>query len=225
MRKRGWLLIDSATTPDGDGLIELIQKGREFVICVDRRELMGSYAHRSEDVLAELSVAKFAPTRPPRVLVGGLGMGFTLASALKATDASSEVVVAELVPEVVQWNRDRLADIAGRPLEDPRCRVHTGDVCALLESAHESWDIILLDVDNGPRSLTKPENGWLYTNQGLAAAHRSLRPGGVLGVWSARPNRAFARRMAAAGFVVDELEVEPRLGAPQRHVIWTGVRE
>lgn len=224
MTKRGWLLIDRTRTPDGEGLIELIQKGREFVICVDGRELMGSYTHRSEDVLAEISIAEFKPQREPRVLVGGLGLGFTLAAALNATGATSEVVVAELVPAIVEWNRGSLGEAAGRPLDDPRAKVYTGDVCALLESSEAEWDVVLLDVDNGPKSLTKPENGWLYTKQGLAAAHRSLRDGGVLGVWSARPNRAFARRMAAAGFVVDEVEVEPRLGAPQKHVIWTGVR-
>ncbi len=222
--KRSWLLIDRSTTPDGEAVIELIQKGQEFVICVDGRELMGSYAHQSEDVLAEIAIARFDPPREPRVLVGGLGLGFTLASALRATGEGAEVVVAELVPAIVEWNRGRLGEFAKRPLDDPRTRVHLGDICALLEASEGAWDVVLLDVDNGPKSLTKPENGWLYTAQGLEAAHRSLRAGGVLGVWSARPNRSFARRMERAGFVVDEIEIEPRPGMAQRHVVWTGVR-
>lgn len=224
MPKPEWLVLDRAQIPDDDGEIDLIRKGRELVIRVNGRELMGNLAHGSEDALAELSIHRLGEHPAPRVLVGGLGMGFTLQATLQLVNEAAEVTVAELIPSIVEWNRGLLADVAGRPLFDPRTRVHVGDVCELMESRVSAWDVILLDVDNGPRGLTRDTNGWLYSKEGLEAAHRALRPGGVLGVWSATNNRQFARRMESIGFDVETSEIYAREDSRHIHVVWTGVR-
>ena len=230
-----WELLDSEEVPRSPGAPEtgrasvmaLMRRGHEFVIRVDGRELMGSHVHGSEDALADLAFERLGARAAPRVLVGGLGMGFTLAAALRGVGPEGAVVVAELVPAVVRWNRGVLGAVAGNPLADPRASVHAGDVADAMRHPPQPWDAILLDVDNGPSGLTRASNNWLYTPEGLETAHRGLAPGGILGVWSAFPDAAFTRRMERAGFAVEVVEVRARGGKQggQRHVIWFGTRE
>jgi len=186
---------------------------------------MNSRVHGSEETLAELACEKIAARVCPHLLIGGLGMGYTVAAALRQIGADSKLVVAELVPAVVKWNRGPLADLAGRPLEDKRVTVREADVADILKTEPGTCDAILLDVDNGPEGLTRQSNNWLYSRPGLDAAFRTLRSGGVLAVWSSSPNRAFARRLGEAGFEVDEVAVRsrgPRRGS--RHTIWLAGR-
>lgn len=162
--------------------------------------LMSSVAHGSEEEMAFLGCAHLARARRPRVLVGGLGLGYTLRAALDALPGSAEVVVGELLTPIVRWHREGpLGSLANRPLEDPRVDVRTSDVRKLVEGAEGEFDAILLDVDNGPEALVQAANGWLYGDAGLAALTRALRPGGALVVWSGFPDRGFAARMRAAG--------------------------
>jgi spermidine synthase len=220
-----WKLLDRAQMPESGEELRLYQRGREFSIRVDRHELMNSRAHGSEDALAELACVRIAHRPCPRVLIGGLGMGYTTAAALRRLGANGRVVVAELVPAVVAWNRGLLADLAGRPLHDARVTVREADVARILQAEQGAYDAILLDVDNGPVSLTWKGNGWLYARAGLDAAYAALRAAGVLAVWSASPDRAFAKRLRRAGFEVAEVCVRargPRGGG--RHIIWLAVR-
>jgi len=225
-----WELLDSeeiAAAPGeagGRSVMALMRRGRELVIRVDERELMCSTVHASEDELARMALARRVARGEERVLVGGLGMGFARAAALRGVGPDGRVVVAELVPAVVRWNRGPLAEVAGRPLDDERAEVYQGDVADLIRRPDDPWGAILLDVDNGPSGLTRPGNGWLYTAAGLDAARAALRPGGVLGVWSAFPDNGFTRRMRRAGFEVEVVEVRAR-GAKggRRHVLWLGV--
>ena len=206
--------------------MELVRRGNELVIRVDDRELMCNRVHGSEDALADLACDRLRLCAAARILIGGLGMGFTLAAALRRVGPESEVVVAELVPAIVKWNRGELGEASGHPLADPRASVHHGDVVELIRaSPRESWDAILLDVDNGPTALTRSSNDALYSAAGLDASFAALRPGGVLGVWSAAPDRAFTRRVERAGFDVVPVEVRAR-GARggKMHTIWVGTR-
>ena len=175
--------------------------------------------------MAELACAKIAALPSPQVLIGGLGMGYTLAAALNRLGAESRVVVAELVPAVVVWNRGALAALAGHPLDDDRVTVREVDVAQILQAEHRAYDAILLDVDNGPRGLTRKSNDWLYTRPGLDAVSTALRPAGVFALWSASPDRAFALLLRKAGFEVDEERVRAR-GRRGRgyHTIWIAGR-
>jgi spermidine synthase len=188
------------------------------------RSLMSSRMHGSEQALAAFA---FRPMRAvePQVLVGGLGMGFTLRATLDLLNADATVVVAELVPAVVAWNRGPLGPLAGHPLRDPRVRVETGDVAETLQSSPGRFDAVLLDVDNGPDAFTATANARLYRDQGLAAARDALTPGGVLAVWSAWEDRRFEQRLRYAGFVVEVERVRGRLrkGGP-KHTIFIGRR-
>jgi spermidine synthase len=223
-----WELVDSAeiagaASAAGPSVMALMRRGRELVIRVDGRELMGSAVHASEDALADLTCARLADPGRARVLVGGLGMGFTLAAALRGVGQGGRVVVAELVPAVVRWNRGPLAAVAGNPLADPRAEVFEGDVADLLRRPAARWDAILLDVDNGPSGLTRPANDWLYSPAGLDTARAALADGGVLGVWSAFPDARFTRRMRRAGFDVEVVEERARgVKGGRRHFIWLG---
>jgi len=220
-----WELLDKAPVPGNSKELRLYRRGREFSIRVNGCELMNSRAHGSEDALAELACARVADRPRPRVLIGGLGMGYTLASALRRLGASARVVVAELVPEVVQWNRGPLADLAGHPLQDTRVTVREVDVARILQAEHQAYDAILLDVDNGPDGLSLQSNNWLYSPAGLDAAFAALKPEGVLAVWSASPDRSFTRRLRQAGFAVDEVPVRARgQRGGGRHTIWIAVR-
>ncbi|MBK8162872.1 MAG: hypothetical protein IPK65_06950 [Gammaproteobacteria bacterium] len=215
-----WELLDSAQVPGGDGMLHLYRRDDEFSIRIGRNELMNSRAHGSEDRLAEAACAQVAGRAGPRVLIGGLGMGFTLAASLRMLGPDAVVVAAELVPAVVRWNRGPLGELSGRPLDDARVSVHEGDVAGLLRARAAKYDAILLDVDNGPAGLTHKGNDWLYGPDGLRAAQDALRPGGVLAVWSAAPDRAFHARLGRAGFAVEELRVRAHRGRGARHIIW-----
>lgn len=222
---RQWATIGSAAVPGGGGELELLQGGDAFAIRVDGRELMHSSVHGSEDALADLALDALGPRAAPVVLVGGLGMGFTLAAALRRLSPEGRAIVAELVPEVVAWNRGPLAPLAGRPLDDPRTDVHEGDVGALIRAQARAFDAILLDVDNGPDGLSRPSNAAIYSRAGLVAARDALRPGGVLAVWSATPDPAFTSRLRRAGFEVDERTVRERgVKGGHRHVVWIARR-
>jgi spermidine synthase len=220
-----WQLLDSAQVPGENEDLRLYQRGGEFSIRVAGSELMNSRVHGSEDAMAELVYARIATFPFPRILIGGLGMGYTLAAALNRLSAESRVVVAELVPAVVAWNRGPLATLAGHPLDDDRVTVREVDVAQILQAEHLAYDAILLDVDNGPRGLTRKSNDWLYTRTGLDAVFTALRPSGVFSLWSARPDRTFAQLLRKAGFEVVEERVRargPRGGG--YHTIWIAGR-
>jgi len=219
-------LLGSAPIPGTRTELKLYQRGDEFSIKIPGRgELMNSRVHGSEKALADLACARITHCGQPRILIGGLGMGFTLAAALQALGPSAEVVVAELVPEVVQWNREIMGAPSGHPLADPRSTVYVGDVADQIRGQRAAFDAILLDVDNGPEAMIRRENDWLYTVAGLEAMLGALRPGGVLAVWSAGPDRLFTSRLVNAGFRVKEEVVRPhRAGKGPRHVIWLGTQ-
>lgn len=221
-----WNLIDSSEIPADGGELRLYRRGAEYSIMIaGGGELMNSRMHGSEDALAELGCRHLVAVPQPRVLIGGLGMGFTLAAALRQLGPLAEVVVAELIPAVVQWNRDHLGDFASRPLDDPRSTVHLGDVAALIRKGHGAFDAILLDVDNGPEGLTHRENDKLYTTKGLLAAYAALRANGVLAVWSAGPDHRFSERLRQVGFGVEEHQVRAHHGGKgARHTIWLARR-
>lgn len=217
-------LLGTARIPDTDTDMKLHRHADRFAISIPGRgELMNTRVHGSERALADLACVGFADGQGRRVLIGGLGMGFTAAAVLERIGADGEVVVAELVPEVVDWNRDFIGEAAGRPLDDPRCIVHVGDVADLLRRPGRGFDAVLLDVDNGPEALIRIQNDWLYSPAGLNAARFALAPGGVLAVWSASDDPRFTRRLERAGFTVEQAVVRPhRKGKGPRHVIWLG---
>lgn len=221
-----WTLIDAAQVPGNGGEMRLYRRQDEFAIRLAGRtgDLMSSRSHGSEDALAEHGCAGLSSRRSPRVLVGGLGLGFTLAAALRQVGPEAEVVVAELVPAVVAWNRGALAALAGRPLEDPRVRVHEGDVAKLIRAKKSFYDAILLDVDNGPEGLTRKGNDALYGFDGLIDAYGSLRAEGVLAVWSAGPENRFVQRLRKVGFDVDEHRVHAHGKKGTRHLIWIATK-
>jgi spermidine synthase len=183
---------------------------------------MNSHAHGSEDALAALAAARLGARPRRQVLVGGLGMGFTAAAALRDLGPDGRLTVAELVPAVVEWNRGPLAAVAGNVLADPRVGVHLGDVAGLLRTTSEAFDLILLDVDNGPRGLTSSGNGWLYSAAGLRRTRTALRRGGVLGVWSAVEDEGFTGRLRQAGFAVETARPHAHGARGPRHVVWLG---
>ena len=214
-------LLETAPIPGDDGELGLYQHGEDFVIKVmGGQDLMSTRTHGSADALAEITCPEVAGRERPRVLIGGLGMGFTLAAALRHLGPIAEVVVAELVPGVVEWNRGPLGEHAGHPLRDERVTVQEVDVAVMLRAEVRAFDAILLDVDNGPDGLTQEANNWLYSRAGLNASYEALRPKGVLAVWSAGPDRAFTKRLHKAGFEVEEVTVWAHRGKGARHLIW-----
>lgn len=219
-----WQQLGTAAVPGEAVPLTLFQGGKEFVIRLGPLALMSSTVHGSEEVLAELACARIARRADARVLIGGLGMGFTLAAALQHLGPTAKVIVAELVPEVVEWNRGPLAHLAERPLEDRRASVWAGDVADAYRGKQSAFDAILLDVDNGPDGLTRRSNNWLYTPAGLRAALDALRDGGVFGVWSVAPDSEFTRRLAKVGFVVEERVVRARRTKGGRHVLWLATK-
>lgn len=213
-------LIGTAAVPGGDEL-RLFRRGADFMMVVDRNELMNTRMSGSEEALATLACARLAGVRAPRVLIGGYGMGFTLRAALSALKPDAAVTVAELVPEIIDWARGPMAELTGGCLDDPRVRLVLGDVADLIADARESFDAILLDVDNGPDGLVLQSNGRLYSRSGLETAKAALRPGGLLAIWSAAPDGGFAKTLMNAGFDVEEVAVRARSnGKGARHVIW-----
>jgi len=219
-----YTLLDSAN--DHGAMLRLYRRGEEFSIIVERQgELMNSRLHNSEDVLAELACSRLAGKETPHLLVGGLGMGYTLRAALDQCGADAIVTVAELVPAVVRWNRHYLGHLAGFPLGDPRVRVVEQDVGLVMREHKQGFDAIMLDVDNGPDGFTRADNDSLYGYQGLTDAFEALRPDGVLTVWSAAPDRDFTQRMYKTGFRVEEKSVHARTGKRgSLHHIWIGIR-
>lgn len=217
-----WTTLGSAQIPNDGGTLTLARRDREFSIRLSgiRGELMNSRVHGSEEALAELGCARLKTADTSTVLVGGMGMGYTLAATLACVADSSVVTVAELIPEVVEWNRGPLGECAGQPLEDSRVRVHVGDVAEVISSAEEEFDAVLLDVDNGPEGLTNDENQRLYSLPGLRAIHRALSPAGTLAVWSAGPDPLFVIRLKKIGFHASVRTVRARPGKGSRHTIF-----
>lgn len=220
-----WTLLDSAPVPGDGEEIRLYQRDSEYSIRVGTYELMNNRVHGSEDALASIVCERLVDRSAARVLIGGLGMGFTLAGVLNDVGAKSEVVVAELIPAVVTWNRGPLGVFAGDPLNDARVSVREEDVGRVIRSKTNAYDAILLDVDNGPAGLTTPTNDWLYGPAGLRAAFAALRPEGILAIWSAGPDAKFTRRLQQTGFHAEEVRVRGRGKAGgSRFLIWIARR-
>jgi len=204
--------------------MRLYQRDTELSIRVDRHELMNSRVYAPEDALSKLGCERIKERPGARVLIGGLGMGYSLRTALLALRADAQVIVAELVPAVVKWNREHFGHLADHPLRDPRVTVRQEDVGRVIRSARSDYDAMLLDVDNGPDGLTRKSNDGLYTRPALRAARAALRPGGVLGIWSCGQDNAFVRRLRESNFDVEEVLVGARgKGKGARHTLWFAV--
>ena len=217
-------LLGTAQVPGGEEL-RLFQRGNDFMIVLDRNELMNSRMSGSEEALATMTLDRLAGRKNMHLLVGGYGMGFTLRAALARLDPGARVTVAELVPEIIDWARGPMAELAAGCLDDPRVTLVQEDVSAVIDRSRSDFDAILLDVDNGPDGLVRKGNNRLYSMRGLSDAEYALKPGGVLAIWSAAPDPAFARRLKAAGYQVDEVTVAARgNGKGPRHVIWFASR-
>jgi spermidine synthase len=220
-----WSQIDSAPVPGGDGELRLMRRGTEFSIMLGPNQLMNSRLGGSEEALATIACGRLEALECPHLLIGGLGMGFTLRAALAVLGPGARVVVAELMPAVLEWARGPMAEMFGDSLTDSRASVRKADVADLIRSSRSTFDAILLDVDNGPEALAREANNALYGVRGLRAAYAALRPGGVLAVWSSGPDLKFAKRLREAGFEVDELKVRAnRTRGGARHMIWTATR-
>ncbi len=219
---KAWEVLGESSAPDGTD-IQLRRRDAEFLIVANGKPLMSSLLHGSEEALATIGCRRARTQEQPRVLIGGLGMGFTLRAALDVLPADAVVTVAELLPAVVEWNRASLGALAGHPLRDPRVRVQIADVGFTLRSRPGGFDVVLLDTDNGPAAFTAMDNAGLYDNGGVTAAFAALRPGGTLAVWSAWDDRKFEQRLRFHGFRVEVERVRARLrkGGP-RHTIFIG---
>jgi len=218
-----WEELDRVNLP-GAKVMSLNRRGHEYSIRVGLQELMNSRMHASEEAMAGLALGGLAEAAKPRVLVGGLGMGFTLAACNACLPPGAIIDVAELSEAVIRWNRGPLAELAGRPLDDGRVRVHQGDVRRLLERSPGCYDAVLLDVDNGPHGLTQPSNAWLYGRKGLGRIRRALKPGGVLSVWSAARDEGFTARLRAERYSPETHMVRARPnGKGPKHTIWIAI--
>jgi spermidine synthase len=216
-----WSQIDTSGVPGADVELRLMRRGSEFSMMLGQNELMSSRLSGSEEALATLACRRIAAVKRPHLLIGGLGMGFTLRAALAVLGTGARITVAELVPAVIAWARGPLKEIFGESLGDSRADIQAADVIDVIKTHAKAFDAILLDVDNGPEGLVRKANDALYDPKGLKAIHRALRRGGVLAVWSSGPNSLFSKRLRDAGFGVDEVAVRAttkRSGA--RHVIW-----
>jgi spermidine synthase len=216
-----WLQIDTARVPGADVELRLMRRGVEFSMMLGANELMNSRLSGSEEALATLACRRIEAVGSPHLLIGGLGMGFTLRAALAVLGAEARITVAELVPAVIAWARGPMAGIFGDSLSDPRANIREADVADVIGARASAFDAVLLDVDNGPEGLIRKANDALYDPQGLKAIRRALRPGGILAVWSSGPHPAFTKRLRDAGFDVNEVNLRAttrRSGA--RHVIW-----
>jgi spermidine synthase len=220
-----WSLLDSAQVPGGREELRLMRRGTEFSIRLGQNELMNSRLSGSEEALARIACERIRDRSEQRMLIGGLGMGFTLRAALAALGPTARIVVAELVPAVLAWARGPMAEIFGESLTDPRVTVCEADVSQLIRSDGPLFDAIVLDVDNGPEGLTRETNDKLYDLKGLSAAHSALCPGGILAVWSSGPNLKFTERLCRADFEVEEIKVRASgSGGGARHIIWIATR-
>ena len=219
-----WILIETAQTPGHGAELCLYQRDQEFAIQADNLELMNSRKFASEQALATLACKKLTDPSEARVLIGGLGMGYTLKSALDELGETAEVLMMELVPDVVRWNQGLLAHLAGNPLDDERVTVQVGDVAQMIKRSRGSFSAILLDVDNGPNALTSMDNHWLYSIAGLETAHAALKPNGILGIWSSDRDAGFAKRLSQVGFDVDEVPVRELGKKGGHHIVWIAER-
>ena len=213
-------LLAQTLSPDGS-VLKLVRRDDEYLILADRAVLMSSRMHGSEEAMAKLACHHVRTLQQPSVLIGGLGMGFTLRATLDLLAQHATVTVVELLPAVVEWNRGPLAPLAASPLNDSRVRVETGDVALTLRSGRSQLDAILLDVDNGPAAFTSTNNVALYDDRGIATAHAALKKKGVLAVWAAHDDGKFQQRLRRGGFDVQVQRVRSRLkkGGP-RHIIF-----
>lgn len=212
--------LGTAHVPGGEEL-QLYSRGDDFMIVLERNELMSTRMNGSEIALAEMTIERLSGNDGSHILIGGYGMGFTLRAALAMLGAKAKVTVAELIPEIIVWARGPMADVTAGCLDDRRVNLQIGDVGKAIAGANAGYDAILLDVDNGPDGLTRQGNDRLYSPAGLQAAKRALRPGGILAIWSAAEDRKFAKRLQKAGFTVDEVAVRARVGGKgPRHIIW-----
>ena len=221
-----WVQIDKVRVPGAKVELRLMRRGADFSMMLDTNELMNSRLSGSEEALATLTCRRIEALKCPHLLIGGLGMGFTLRAALAVLGPKARIVVAELVPAVIAWARGPMAELFGDSLDDPRANVLSADVVEVIQSKPSAFDAILLDVDNGPEALIRKANDALYNPKGLKAIRRALRPGGVLAVWSSGPNASFTKRLRDADFVVNEVGVRAttkRSGA--HHVIWFATKE
>lgn len=216
-----WIPLDTATLPGINRELRLKRRGAEFSIMLGTIELMNSRLSGSEEALATLVATRLAGRTKPRILIGGLGMGFTLRAALKSFGADAEITVSELIPEVVAWARGPMAELFAGCLDDPRVTIAVQDVGRVIADNAGRYDAILLDVDNGPEALTVAANDRLYEDGGLGLAKAALRPGGILAVWSQGPDRRFTGRLKHAAFAVEEVMVRAHRGiSGARHIIW-----
>ncbi len=214
-------LMATAIVPGGGEELRLYRRGADFMILLDRAELMSTRMSGSEEALAEMTCARLRDRPRPHLLIGGYGMGFTLRAALAALDHTARITVVELVPEIIAWARGPMASLMAGCLDDPRVRLVQGDVASVIAESASAYDAILLDVDNGPDGLTRTDNDRLYSARGLATARRALAPDGILAIWSAAPDPVFSRRLVSTGFRTDEVVVRARSnGKGPRHVIW-----
>ena len=215
-------VLGQTVTADGT-VLKLARRDNEYIIFANGKSLMSSRMHGSEEALATLACHRIRSLEHPCVLIGGLGMGFTLRATLDLLPPDAMVVVAEMVPAVVEWNRGPLGPLAGHPLEDKRVRIEMCDVAVTLRSGHGKFDAVLLDVDNGPTAFTASDNAWLYDDRGIAAARTALKMDGVLAVWSARDDRKFEKRLRYGKFAVQVERVRGRMkkGGPH-HTIFLG---
>lgn len=213
-------LLGTAQVPGGEEL-QLYRHDRDFMIVLGHNELMSTRKWGSEEALATMALERIRGVKRPHMLIGGYGMGFTLRAALRVLPADAQVTVVELVPEIIQWARGPMAELAAGCLEDKRVTLIQGDVGTFISGARGEYDAILLDVDNGPDGLVRAENDALYSPHGLREARAALSAEGVLAIWSAGPDPAFTRRLEKAGFRVDEVKVAARSnGKGPKHVIW-----
>lgn len=220
-----WEEIDRVKIPEHEGEIILLKRGLEFSIRTAGTELMNSRVHGSEDALAELTYRRIKQKSNLQILIGGLGMGYTLAATLEQSKPDTRIIVSELIPAVVRWNRKYIGHLAQMPLDDPRVSVKEEDVAKTIRGEKSFWDAILLDVDNGPEGLTRKANDRLYSKSGLKTSFLALCPGGILAVWSSKADEAFTRRLKQCGFTTQTITVRARKsGKGSRHTIWIAVR-
>ena len=218
------VLIDTTPIPGGGELRLFADAGHFSIKIAGGGDLMSTRMHGSEDALARIACERIAGVSRARILIGGLGMGFTVAAALQHLAGDSRVLVAELVAGVIAWNAGPLGEHAGYPVNDARVEVREADVAALIKAETSVWDAILLDVDNGPDGLTRVGNDWLYSPAGLAASMAALRPNGVLAIWSAHADRKFSERLRQTGFRVEEVPVRAHGNKGARHLIWLATK-
>ncbi len=215
-----WEKIDQAKVPESNELISLQKRGDEFSIRTSGIELMNSRQHGSEEELARLAIKRINKPNA-RILIGGLGMGYTLAAALEVSTPETRIIVSELIPAIVEWNQTHLGHLAQNPLHDHRVTVEIEDVADIISKSTDCWDAILLDVDNGPEGLTQKENDQLYSQAGLKKAHKALKQRGILAVWSCNPDSKFTNRLTQCTFMVQTIHVRARKSQKgSKHIIW-----